>query len=735
MLSDNVIILYMPQETYGLDYPADMGDRQRKRIAMNGIDLVERSGKGLTALRTHFTLRPEDFASLSSKDLYDLIPHLQDTPYKKAMDEAMRMQDLIRQAKSFPEPGFYAPGESRPFTWPLRESLPGEIDNQLHELKEFGIESVMVGLELEFVCPEEAVLGFHKAEEVKRKVLLELSEEIKKTGDEFRLSELLTRYEEIEKFNDREMMMFDLVELDPIARDLVEPVFGRGHGGKGYYDNVDVLELRMKMGEISGVEGKRRQLTERIFAKATEYGLVIKNSPCVHVNVSFWDKDGNVFASDHPHFADTGKRICEGMALAFFEALPVIVNESYLEYDDVKDLRLGISRNDNLRYSTNRVEVRPSARGDVQDVQMMMSLCLAGALWGLRNPDSREMKKADLVVSPNILCDSERYDVLIDILHGASITPDGHFLFDESYVRNVGDKLNWELGITNRPPKATIVSSLFGNNFTDSEFTGLHNFLKEIRVLRDGGNGYKLLFPETSPGKFEVHIPGINWEALPKGLQQLILSGKKPSHSEISKYIKPGDLVPKPPRKVMIDVDGLRRSLRCVGVVSRWSVPGYDLNQPYGVDENGQQKLFVSRIQRMKDSRVIAKAFTPETRNTLITLTDGIGNKKATAEDTKLSFASVGEMLLDKVADNDFVVRKDRDGTTTEIIFQMRSGQEDFANNLRAQVKDILAKWGIDLHFSIFTNGINGGHQVNLWADPKLILLILEEIKEKAGKN
>lgn len=125
----------MSAEDLKLDYPFSMGDSQKNRYEQNGIIFSQRKGKGYVRVSSPFPLTEADFASLSRDDLYDLSSHFSGPNYDPLVNEAQRIQLLRTQVTTIHEDGFPYPTPDKPFTWPLQERIPAEIERQLEMLK------------------------------------------------------------------------------------------------------------------------------------------------------------------------------------------------------------------------------------------------------------------------------------------------------------------------------------------------------------------------------------------------------------------------------------------------------------------------------------------------------------------------------------------------------------------------------------------------------------------------
>jgi hypothetical protein len=121
------------------------------------------------------------------------------------------------------------------FSWMLDAELPDEITRQMGQLRALGVDEVRVGLEVEFIVPEMPkpadMMVDPRFPPEKNKHWEEVREKIRLTDPD--AAAQLT--------NAREVMMYDLLHLNETTRGMLEP-----QEPKNYYDNKDVLEVRLK---------------------------------------------------------------------------------------------------------------------------------------------------------------------------------------------------------------------------------------------------------------------------------------------------------------------------------------------------------------------------------------------------------------------------------------------------------------------------------------------------------
>ncbi|QQG41472.1 MAG: hypothetical protein HYV90_04935 [Candidatus Woesebacteria bacterium] len=648
----------MSKEGVTLDYPMPVGDEKKAEYERNGILLKRRRDNGYTRIETPFELSIADFASLTPEALSDISPHLSGTKYEALVDMAARSQLLIRQATTIHEDGFPYPTKEKPFTWPLREKIPEEIENQMRILRKFGITEVKVGLEMEFSTNEKPVKGFYHARSVKRKVLRELRTEIDAAVESGERKRLKEKYFAVKKFNAREMLMYDLIELDPKTKNILEPLFGKTRDGNGYYDAQSILELKVKPLSPEMSLKSRQVVLNSLYDKAVKYGLELTSHPSFHINVSFWNKNGNILNDKNPAFSSKAKLITQGITKAFYDAMFVLINKYHVQSEKLIKFALEVNRQNLLRYSTDRIEVRPSVHESMQDADVILAILLSGAIYGLEKPDAKGVVPATKVKSPVVHHTKDRSKVTSHVLNNATISRNGMLNVSSEYIREHDDILNYELGITKKPPEASMFYAVF-RMFSRSDYLPfVQNFFNSTRVVRSEGGGLSLKFPETSKGKYEFTVPAINMDKIPLAMRLRLLHGMKVEREEYTPYIRPGERIPMPERKVVIDVGRLEKTLELKTIKTKFVVKEYDFNK-IRIREKPRNwtKAAWARYRRLLYSRPLSKGLTRGFREKLGKLAKDFSKTELSKRVITFSPEAVQNKLFFKVNDKDYVYK------------------------------------------------------------------------------
>lgn len=608
---------------------------------------------------------------------------------------------------------------------------------------------------MEFVCPEDAIKGFTHWQDVKQQVLLELSQRRDSAATELERKTVTDRISQVETFNAREMLMYDLIELDPRTKDVLEPVFGKSRDGDGYYDAQGVLELKTKPTDPRTVMVNRNVVLQVLFDKAATYGIDLRSYPSFHVNISFWDDKGNLFDDSHPDFSTKGKALTEGITKAFYDGIFILLRKHEMKSDRLMSLGLTVDRQGWIRYSSGRVEVRSSIDGNLQDQGMLTTTLLAGALYGLSNQEKKDVIPAVEVISPVVHHVKDQYKVTSHILNNSLIHEDGSVEVPNEYIKEHVDSLEYELGLRDSPPDKSYVSALFKFFGTSSDYLPfVKQFFNASRAVRTDDGQLMIQFPTTSEGTYEFIIPAINMDKIPPELQMRLEQGedREGMRSEISQYIKGGDRMPKPAQKCSIDTKKLTDSLIVVGVHSKFIIEGYDLNTLSGVRRipDSWTSSAWARYQRLVGSECLQQAYSPEFFSELCVLAKETCKSEPTLDSIPVEPSGIKEQLFFKIKDRDWQVEtKDKwirdhwidNGWQEGKDFIRRSIQIKFEgitnrNSFVEGLSDILDGINEILPFSYWYKiedhaYVGGTYDIDLEIEPAFLLHLRKVVKEQ----
>jgi len=721
-----------------------MGNRQRERYLQNGLNFISKKDEGYTRFTAAFDgLSPADFASLSIQDLYDLVPVLGYTKYENIVNQAIKINKLVRQSTTIHKDGFPYPVLQKPYTWSLAEKISCELESQVDRLQEHGIDT-LVGLEMEFSMSEEPIATFDHWISVKNDILLQLYEsaELAESEDEYQL--ILDKIHQVQKFNAREVLMYDLIECDLRTRDIFESLFGINRDGQGYYDARGVLELKFKPVDPQTALFNRVKVLEILFEKAAEYGLVLDSLPSFHVNISFWDENGNIFDDSHPDFFTKGKALVEGIAKAFYDNIFVLLNKSEINSDELRDFEISVHRMSLLRYSSDRIEVRPSVHGSLQDPNIIIATFLAGALYGLSNQEKDELLKAHEVISPVVHHESGLLKVFSHVLSNSTIDEHGFLTVNEEYVRDHIQTLEYELGLVDEPPSDSLVNAIYGMFYKSEYLPFIIDFLQSTRVVISDENILQFDFPVTANGMYEFTIPSINIDKIPETLKKRLENGEsiEVMRSEISRYLNPGDRMPQLARRCVINVASLLNSVWITDLHTKLVVKGYSVNN-YQTSENVTPSIAWLRYDQLMNSRVLQEEFSKDFFKALVDITHDMLSANDVFHDEHWDAQQVENLFHAKILDEDWTVTR---ANKSVVSFWKENGQVEGRDFIKKAVlvkfKRIFDKdpFVLELHNVLQTlfvslnktywygvsvsNYSDNSADINLEIDPKLLRVL-----------
>lgn len=741
----------MSSETQRLEFPIPVGRKQRERYKEAGIVLSMRRGMGYQELSVPGGFSSSDLAQLSPEDLHDLIGYLESTSLKDLLDEAIKIQELRKQAESLGNQEYVYTKETKPIGWEIRDRTNTETVNQLMSLERKGISQSLIGLEIEFSCPENSVSINTHWESVRETAISNLGEQIKNANDDFEIKRIREKILAIEKFNAREMLMYDLIELDQETSPYLEQLFGAGSDGDGYYDGRNVLELKIKPQNPDEIHKIRQIVLRKIYEKATEYGLNITSKPSYHVSVSFWDEDGNIFDDKHPKFDQSGKLLAEGITRAMFDALPVLISNYDLGARDLKPIGLEINREGILRFSSGRIEVRPAVEGSSQNVELMILLLLAGANYGLEQKENDEVHKAQKVESPVVNHVPGKCKVTSHVIGNSSISANGYLVVPQDYIAHSQTKILYELGLIdeasmNVPP---FLQALFGDA---DEFPYIIEFFNHIRIVETDEGDSKLEFPTTSDSVYEFILPEINMDVVPREIRQRMERGEEIPYDEWS-FIRPGDRIPSLKRKRQINVGELQDSISIIGIRSKFVVPGYN-STTFDLDQRPENSTLPdyswSRYRRLVNSQALSSVMPPDFFEEFCDeVLDYIDVRKE--DENKLSEAEelerVKEEFVEKILDGQWkkkemddwqlakMKRKGLDRAENfvskyyEITFERIRDENEFRTNINLIIRSIVDFDSVDWSDQYFF-GTSSGFECHLQLSTTLFWKLRKAIKK-----
>ncbi|MDD3370797.1 MAG: hypothetical protein PHE27_03105 [Alphaproteobacteria bacterium] len=492
-----------------------------------------------------------------------------------------------------------------------RAILPTEIEKLADRLSGLGIEQARVGLEFEFSLPETPPNESATWQKAKSRILSDLGAQIDKAPRDEKAA-LEAKRDAVAAFNAREILMYELLEDDARKNGYLEPLFGSGHDGNGYYDGENMLELKMAHCDVRAYLERKEKILRALSEKAESFGLPLSSRPNTHINLSFWKNGQNLFLPDHPEFSTTGKALVEGMTRALYDSVALMTNQNGLD-TPTDAFCYSPSRASAMRSAYGRYEILFGCVESKQRPDLITTLGLAGALYGLIETDRAEIAEARVVKSPLIGRPKNKYKLLTHALNGARLNDDGTLTFSQDYLSNNAGHLAYELGLVQAPPSGYeqmlfIIKSLSSNYIFRLPIV---NFMDCIQI--DPAKN-RISWPTTEPNVFVSKTPEKNMHLLPEDMQERMRRGEKLSTDEMDPYVAYGDTYPSAGRTVRIDVSLLKKEIRLRGVTEKLAVlPGYDMTRAERYLSLGE-----TRIKRLKTSKALHKTLSSALMNALL---------------------------------------------------------------------------------------------------------------------
>jgi hypothetical protein len=401
----------------------------------------------------------ERLAGLHYSDISRIYSNLYDTEVGKAIEQAEHTITLRRLAQ-LPNDGFpFGITDTRPATWDLHFQIPAELASLEEKLKPFGITQVRVGQEIEFGLEKDPVPGNNHWITVRDKALADLEYQTRNATTPEEKSRLEAKTQKLATFNAREILMYDIIELDPRTKNIVEYLFGNTTADDtSYYDQANCLELKLKHAPLQEYVRNHQTLLRVLVEKVTQYGTIffqVLNSN--QINLSFWDEQGNLQDPEHPEFTTKGAAIAAGVVRSVSQALPIFRSDYKMDKSDAQPITLQTNRDGMLRASPGRIEIRPENHsGGEQHPEMMVTVAVAGGLHGLRaySGDLQDpgMKPVTFTTSPIVKVPDNKFKMFSHVLASCQVMKDGSIIPAKYYTQERAIHMAYEFGISPDDP-------------------------------------------------------------------------------------------------------------------------------------------------------------------------------------------------------------------------------------------------------------------------------------------
>ncbi|MFZ4762064.1 MAG: hypothetical protein ACOYK8_04560 [Alphaproteobacteria bacterium] len=581
-------------EKAGLCFFSSSHTEQDSVTEFDRVRVTENNPEQLTK---NFSLLPyEDIHNLTGK-------RFKHTYLRNALNKAEQLNCLYAQSV-VQDDGFPLATEWRPITWPLRGMIAEEIIYQSNQLKNFHIDHALVALEMEFSILPEVISGFSLWEEKKEAFISALKEECKQ-AEPLEKTILESKIAALKSFNAREVLMYDLIDHDPRTAYLLQPLFGISGDGSGYYDNRGCLELKTVPTDPMQLLENQRIILSVLLEKAADYGLIFKSYPSYHINMSFWDEEGDVLATDHPSYQYKGKKVIEGIASGVYDSYSILLTDYSINKKLAHDmLEFSVNREGFLRLSDGRFELRLAVDAVEQDVATFIPLLMGFAAFGLQQRPG-ELLQATPKKVPMINSFADEYTVLSHLIGNSTLREEGFLEMPLGYFKEKAADIGRELSIDHTIEFGGVMFKL-----SPRYEQQLLEFLQQIRI-----ENQQIYFPKNDGGhSYLIHVPSVNMEKLPDHLKERINAGESGHNiSELRKYIGAGELIPQPAVTLVINVEDLEQKLTLQSLKQLYVVsPGYPVNNVGFHSAATKEPLKHNRLARMEDSAAIKQMLSPE---------------------------------------------------------------------------------------------------------------------------
>lgn len=338
--------------------------------------------------------------------------------------------------------------------------------------------------------------------------------------------------------------------------------------------------------------------------------------PNYHLNLSFEDRDGNVFSEGHPDYLTMGKSLAEGITYSLARSLMFTSSLSlYTNTAASSELSLSASRTTGLRMANGRLEIKFGFTDGGQDVETVTALALSGALYSLDFGDlDNEIRHANIVDLPVVSRINPRLKVLNHLLNESPLVDEGELEISDAYVKGKVDVLKYELGLIKQLPKRTMFDDMMGGLMSSSDEPHIMQFLRRLKIDQTRGE-YCISFPRDNPdvNVYSYTLPEIGMENIPEALRVKVRAGYILSEKERNKHLLPGQTIPRAAITKTIDVLSLENGLKCEGITKKFVI-----KEPVGrVDTNSRLEVARKRLNDFVSENNALMYLTSEFQNRL----------------------------------------------------------------------------------------------------------------------
>ncbi len=390
----------------------------------------------------------EKIASLPVSLICKIDNNFSETPLEKEFDDALLLQKYEYQLRRTDIGPLFNTTEMRPLTWGVSATLiRDEIDRQAEKLRRHGV-STLVGFELEFTFYDKPINGFTKWQEDKSHIIATLDQQIL-AADDAQKQFLILRRDAVKKFTAEQVLMFNLIERNPKTKDILHPLFGASRDGQGYYDSAGVLELKTIPSDPKTALQNREIIIKELHTMANDYGLILDQHDSQHINVSYWQGGKNLLDDKHPGFYTTGRKITAAVAQTMFDAMMTLNHPFNLDRELIP-LSLNPDRENILRFSGKRIEIRPGVGGHLLHTEILLPFVMAAATYALDGKKTKKMHPVKPIRTLELSPSDEKFKIIRHVLEGSIVTNTGYLKPPETYIRENSNKIAHELNLTDQ---------------------------------------------------------------------------------------------------------------------------------------------------------------------------------------------------------------------------------------------------------------------------------------------
>lgn len=485
-------------------FPQRINSKEHALCKAIGITFGKKTRSGYRSVKADLDIcTAEKIASLPESLIYKIDNNFSETPLEKEFEDALLLQKYAYQLRRTDIGPLFNTSEIRPITWGVSSTLiRDEIDLQAEKLRRHGV-STLVGFELEFTFYDKPIKGFTKWQEDKTHIIEALDQQIL-AADEAQKQFLTLRRDAIKEFTAEQVLMFNLIERNTKTKDILQPLFGASRDGQGYYDSVGVLELKTIPSDPKTALQNRETIIQELSKMANDYGLIFDQHSSQHINVSYWQGGKNLLDDKHPGFNTTGRKITAAVAQTMFDAMMTLNHPFNLDRELIP-LSLNPDRENILRFSGKRIEIRPGVGGHLLHTEILLPFVMAAATYALDGKKTKKIHPVKPIRTLELSPGDEKFKIIRHVLEGSIVTNTGYLKPPENYIRSNSYKIAHELKLTDQEACFGGPSNLFRPDHPLTDW--FIRFFLRVKITEIDGEQL-IIWPNSSYGRFSFETIG-----------------------------------------------------------------------------------------------------------------------------------------------------------------------------------------------------------------------------------